>query len=61
LENAKGNPVIIAAAEKVARMFSDLKISLYGKESLLPTESTQNDYTQMTTQELLKLANDPPS
>ncbi|TSA78776.1 hypothetical protein FNE76_08120, partial [Helicobacter mehlei] len=25
LENAKGNPVIIAAAEKVARMFSDLK------------------------------------
>ncbi|WP_104685434.1 hypothetical protein [Helicobacter bizzozeronii] len=59
LENAKGNPVIIAAAEKVAKMFSELKISLFGKDNTLPQESLENDYSKMTTQELLKLANDP--
>ncbi|MFC3847588.1 hypothetical protein ACFOPX_03430 [Helicobacter baculiformis] len=58
LDNAKGNPVIIAAAEKVAKMFSDLKISLYGKEVLLAQETLENDYSKMTTDELLKLANE---
>ncbi|WP_233705877.1 DUF1804 family protein [Helicobacter felis] len=58
-ESKKGSALIIAAAEKVAKMFSELKISLYGKESLLPTQSAQqNDYSKMTTQELLAIANE---
>ncbi|WP_240451802.1 hypothetical protein [Helicobacter sp. L8] len=60
LGNAKGNPVIIAAAEKVAKMFSDVKISLYGRESVVIQESAENDYSKMTTEELLRLANDDP-
>ncbi|CRF40801.1 terminase [Helicobacter ailurogastricus] len=56
--NPKGNPVIIAAAEKVAKMFADLKISLFGKEqSTLVAPKPDNDYSKMTTDELLKIAN----
>ncbi|CRF50321.1 hypothetical protein HHE06_01450 [Helicobacter heilmannii] len=57
-DNPKGNPVIIGAAEKVAKMFADLKISLFGKEQgVLPAPQMQNDYSKMTTDELLQLAN----
>ncbi|WP_240329366.1 hypothetical protein [Helicobacter suis] len=59
LHNAKGNPVIIAAAEKVAKMFADLKISLYGKEVILKVQEVKNDYTEMSTEELLEIANAP--
>ncbi|WP_240329632.1 hypothetical protein [Helicobacter suis] len=59
LHNAKGNPVIIAAAEKVAKMFADLKISLYGKEVILKVQEVKNNYAEMSTEELLEIANAP--
>ncbi|AFI03861.1 putative DNA-binding transcriptional regulator [Helicobacter cetorum] len=55
----KGNPVIIACAEKVAKMFSDAKISLFGKENTInQVDSLDNDVAKLSMQELLQIAND---
>ncbi|WP_235852596.1 thiamine pyrophosphate-dependent enzyme [Helicobacter vulpis] len=58
LHDSKGNPVIIAAAEKVVKMFSELKISLFGKENLIAQESLSEDYSKMSTQELMRMVKD---
>lgn len=48
----KGDPILIAAAEKVQRMNIEIKNAIYGKESL---ESKENPLDSLSTQELEKL------
>lgn len=54
-KGGKPDPMIIACAEKTARMFEGLKVSLYGKEVLREAEGVENDYSKLSTNELLAL------
>ncbi|RDU57107.1 hypothetical protein CQA49_00105 [Helicobacter sp. MIT 00-7814] len=52
----KPDPLFIACAEKVAKLFSDMQSSIYGKEPLLrPADSQNVDLTKLSTQELLAM------
>ena len=54
LQSDKPDPMFIACAEKVAKMFSDLKTSVYGKN--ITIETTQNNNIKdLSTDELLAL------
>lgn len=53
--NAKPDPMIIACAEKTARLFEGLKITLYGRDAQLQHSQLENDFTKLSTDELLKL------
>ncbi len=54
LKSDKPDPMFIACAEKVAKIFSDLKTSVYGKNITL--ESTmQNNVETLSTDELLRI------
>lgn len=54
-KGGKPDPVIIACAEKTAKMFESLKISLYGREVTRERENIDNDFTKLSTQELLSM------
>lgn len=54
LENPKGDPMFIACAEKVVKIFSDLKVSVYGKNINIQTQNT-NDLENLSTDELLSM------
>lgn len=58
LSKNTSNPMLIAAAEKVVNIFDKLKTSLYGKDSTLSNTPVCNDYSQMTTDELLRIASE---
>lgn len=51
-----GDPMVIACAEKVAKMFSDMQVLLYGKEpAITKLETRENSLENMSEQELLAL------
>lgn len=51
-----GDPMVIACAEKVAKMFADMQVLLYGKEpAITKLEARQNSLESMSEQELLAL------
>ena len=52
---AKPDPMVIACAEKTARMFEGLKVSLYGRDAQVGAAQLENDYAKLSTDELLKL------
>ena len=52
----KADPVFIACAEKVAKLFSDMQSSLYGKEIPKITDASK-DLSTLSTQELLEIIN----
>lgn len=57
MHNDKPDPMFIACAEKVAKIFSDLKTSVYGKT--INVENTQeNEIEKMSTDELLRILNE---
>lgn len=58
LAGHKPDPMIIACAEKTARIFETLKVSLYGKEAIYTDKNINNDYEKLSTDELLKLINE---
>lgn len=61
-DEEKANTNIIVAAEKVSRLFIDAGISLFGRENIqVRPETTENNYNQMSTAELLALANNLPN
>lgn len=49
----KGDPMLIACAEKVNKMFIDMQNALYGKE--IPKEAVVNEYENLSTEELQKI------
>lgn len=51
-DEKKAEPMLIACAEKVAKIFCELKISLYGKENALLENEEQKDYTKLSSNEL---------
>lgn len=59
LDQESPNPTLINAAERVVKIFSDLKISLYGKEVTLKVQQVNNNIKEMSTEELLEIANAP--
>lgn len=56
LENPQGDPMFIACAEKVVKIFSDLKTSVYGKNINIQSQNT-NELETLSTDELLTLIN----
>lgn len=51
-----GDPMVIACAEKVAKMFIDMQACLYGKEpAITKLEGSKNAYEDMSDQELLAI------
>lgn len=56
LQSDKPDPMFIACAEKVARIFSDLKVSVYGKSATLET-TQENEIQSLSTDELLRILN----
>ncbi len=51
----KPDPMLIACAEKVAKLFMDLQNAIYGKDALKSTQSSNDDIKQMSNEELDKL------
>ena len=54
----EANPLIVASAEKMAKIFSDMQILIYGKEPI----KTQNiddktDFSKLSNNELLSIIN----
>lgn len=49
----KGDPMLIACAEKVNKIFIDMQNALYGKE--IPKEAVVNEYESLSTEELQKI------
>lgn len=49
----KGDPMLIACAEKVNKIFIDMQNALYGKE--IPKEAAFNEYENLSTEELQKI------
>lgn len=49
----KGDPMLIACAEKVNKIFIDMQNALYGKE--IPKEAVVNEFEALSTEELLKI------
>ncbi|WP_300692350.1 MULTISPECIES: hypothetical protein [Helicobacter] len=49
----KGDPMLIACAEKVNKIFIDMQNALYGKE--IPKEAVVNEYENLSTEELQKI------
>ncbi|ADU83923.1 hypothetical protein HPLT_07730 [Helicobacter pylori Lithuania75] len=57
-DKVKDNINIIAAAEKVSKLFIDAGVSLFGKEQIQIIENKEdNNYRQMNMSELIALAN----
>ncbi|NDJ26369.1 hypothetical protein DMB95_00145 [Campylobacter sp. MIT 12-8780] len=48
----KSDPLIIASAEKVAKIFLDLKTCLYGKEHIIIENHSNTDLSQLSNAEL---------
>lgn len=56
VKGGSGDPMVIACAEKVAKMFADMQVLLYGKEpAITKLEARQNSLESMSEQELLAL------
>lgn len=56
VKGGAGDPMVIACAEKVAKMFADMQVLLYGKEpAITKLEARQNSLESMSEQELLAL------
>ena len=56
VKGGSGDPMVIACAEKVAKMFADMQVLLYGKEpAITKLEAWQNSLESMSEQELLAL------
>lgn len=55
--DGKNSPVIIACAEKVAKIFADMKTNIYGKETTI-TDSSNIEYEKLTLSELNALINE---
>ncbi len=49
----KGDPMLIACAEKVNKIFIDMQNALYGKE--IPKEAVVNEFENLSTEDLLKI------
>ena len=55
-KGGSGDPMVIACAEKVAKMFADMQTLLYGKEpAITKIEARENTLESMSEQELLAL------
>lgn len=55
---AKPDPMFIACAEKVARIFESMQVSLYGKDAPKIAASSESvDYSKMSENELLAIIN----
>lgn len=58
IKGGKGDPMVIACAEKVAKMFAEMQVLLYGKEpAITKLEAMENPIESMSEQELLALIN----
>lgn len=55
-QDPKNAPIVIACAEKVAKIFTDMKLQLYGKEVQIANQNTKN-YEMMSNEELEALIN----
>lgn len=56
VKGGSGDPMVIACAEKVAKMFADMQVLLYGKEpAITKLEARENTLESMSEQELLAL------
>lgn len=56
-KDMRDNPVIIACAEKVAKIFADMKIQLYGRDPV-SQEVKDNNYDDLTSAQLKLLINE---
>ncbi|STP13784.1 hypothetical protein [Helicobacter cinaedi] len=48
----KNSPIFIACAEKVAKIFADMKTQIYGKDTTLLQDQSVVEYEKLTLQEL---------
>lgn len=55
-QDPKNAPIVITCAEKVAKIFSDMKLQLYGKDAQISNDNAKS-YENMSTQELEALIN----
>lgn len=55
-QDPKNAPIVITCAEKVAKIFSDMKLQLYGKDTQISNDNAKS-YENMSTQELEALIN----
>ncbi len=53
----RADPVIIACAEKVNKLFLEMQSALFGKE--IKTESLENNFEELSTEELLRALKKP--
>lgn len=57
LVSDKPDPMFIACAEKVAKIFVDMKTTMYGKNVVIDS-AQENDLENLSTQELLRIINE---
>lgn len=48
----KNSPIFIACAEKVAKIFADMKTQIYGKDTIMLQEQKHIEYEKLSLQEL---------